>query len=256
MAHDPDDAPATVRRPSVTPTASTPDPARFAQSYEKLLAKAKALSAVDVKPCRAPVAFAARNYCRGFAAVAPYEAKLRVEIHGISFDAVTEGVEVSEALLFAESKVGGASHDEIAKKLERVRELREPMLGTVEILARLGVIPAERTAQIREGSGNFDTAQDGVDLHALFHEFGDLLRGKHPFPEDEIEEIGRLGAWLVEHLPKLSDTGAPVGGDDAENIRDRFWTLLVNRSVLLRKLGYYLFGDSFNDQTPPLLSSE
>ena len=131
------------------------------------------------------------------------------------------------------------------------------MLGTVEILARLGVIPAERTAQIREGSGNFDTAQDGVDLHALFHEYGDVLRGKHPFPEDEIEEIGRLGAWLVEHLPKLNETGAAsTPSDDAENLRDRFWTLLVHRSILLRKLGYYLYGDSFNEHTPPLLSRE
>lgn len=245
-----DEAPLTLRRPSIVERKPAEE-MKLAQAYERCRHKALGIHASNRKPCRAPAVVAAGNYRKGVNSLLRFEEQLRTEVPGISFDLIHEGVDFADALEFAEQQVFSApGKSELQTKLERIRELREPMLGTAEILAKLGVIPPSRTEAIRSGSGNIDTAQDGVDLHNLFVQYGDVLRGKHPFPESEIEEIGALGAWLVEHLPAHGE----VEDDDPEAIRDALWTLLMERSILVRKLGYYLWGDDFINRTPPLLA--
>ena len=60
---------------------------------------------------------------------------------------------------------------------KRARELRDVLLASAEALAKSGVIPARPVAKIREGKGPIDSAQDCVDLSALFLKHAKLFLG-------------------------------------------------------------------------------
>lgn len=228
------------------------------KAYEHFLAMVAKLPAEQVIRCRFDVQAAVFNYGRGLDAILPFAARLRKEVPGISLDAVVEGRDLGYGLIFAAGRVvpepDSDSH-EVAAKLQRLRELRDPALDTAEILAKRKLLPAARVAAVRAGTGNYDTARDGVDLHGLYTEFGPSIAGKHSFSPAEIEELGELGSWLVARLtpPGTTRPAAPAS-TDADDVRNRFWTVFQQRGTDLRKLGYYLFGEEFNDHTPPLLS--
>ncbi|MCA9712325.1 MAG: hypothetical protein KDK70_41195, partial [Myxococcales bacterium] len=62
--------------------------------------------------------------------------------------------------------------------LARATELRALLLGDAEALARRGLVEAERVAELREGRGHLDTANDLVALSALFEEAWPRVAGR------------------------------------------------------------------------------
>ncbi|MGK3983480.1 hypothetical protein WME99_10605 [Sorangium sp. So ce136] len=134
-------------------------------------------------------------------------------------------------------------------------ELREPMLTLAETLAKRGLLPRDVVAEIRAGTGKYDLASDGMALPHLYEEHADALRGKHPFTQEELDQLREASEWLLDTLtPDGARRPAAKQRGEAENVRDRLRTLLVRRYVDLRKIAYYFHGDAFEDVAPKLQS--
>jgi hypothetical protein len=150
-----------------------------------------------------------------------------------------------------------ASTGEIDEKLGVVRALREPMLTTAEVLAGKGLLPMETVVKIRQGTGKYDMASDGEGLSRLFGDHAAAIAGKHPFTQEELERIRSASEWLLDRLTPAGAPRPPAAGKKAfgpEDIRDRFWTLVVKRHSDLRLMGYYRFRDELDLYVPKLQS--
>lgn len=243
----------TGKAPTATPTAKT----TYHACYERFAPQAAALPDRDVEVCRADVRIAFANVKRGVQAACADPARIRKALPELPLDDVLALPDLGRALVFAATRVTAkpASSGEIEAKLKIVIELREPMLTLAETLARRGLLPKDVVAEIRAGSGKYDLASDGMALAHLYEEHAIALRGKHPFSQEEFEQLREASEWLLDTLtPEGARRPAAKQRGEAETMRDRLWTLLVRRYADLRKIGYYFHGDAFEEVTPKLLS--
>jgi hypothetical protein len=185
-------------------------------------------------------------------------AELREALPKIAMKAVLELEDLARALVVAAGKiVTPASTGEIDEKLGVVRALREPMLTTAEVLAGRGILPVDIVAKIRQGTGKYDMASDGEGLARLYRDHAAAIAGKHPFTLEELERIRSASEWLLDRLTPAGAPRPPAAGKKAfgpEDIRDRFWTLVVKRHSDLRLMGYYRFRDELDLYVPKLQS--
>jgi hypothetical protein len=251
-------------------SASKPKPVAAPRTPEEFLAHyrpvASKLPATEVQICRANTRIALANV--RFAIHANFGAagdparparlkEVREALPKIKIKRVLALPNLARALLLAANKATGrpASAGEINEKLAIVSALREPMLTQAETLAGRGIFPKEIVAKIRAGSGKYDIASDGAALVSLYAECAHDAAGKHPFTEEEFAKVREASEWLLE---RLTPTGAkprtPVKQPDAEDMRDRLWTLLVKRYADLRVIAYYFHQDAFEDYAPRLQS--
>ncbi|MGK4002381.1 hypothetical protein WMF31_07150 [Sorangium sp. So ce1036] len=225
--------------------------------YKRFAPEALALPDREVELCRADVRIAFANVKQGVAATCADPARVRRALPELPLDEVLALPDLGRALVFASTRVTArpASNREIEAKLKAVAELREPMLSLAETLARRGLLPRDVVAEIRAGSGKYDMASDGMALAHLYDEHAEALRGKHPFTREEFDLLREASEWLLDNLtPDGARRPAAKQRGEAEAMRDRLWTLLVRRHAHLRKIGYYFFGDAFEDVTPKLQS--
>jgi hypothetical protein len=219
-----------------------------------------------IQSCRADVRLAFANARLGIESVfglpgdpeRPANVKeLKAALPELSVKKVLELPDLGRALMLAAGKVvTTASTGEIEEKLAVVRELRGPMLATAEVLAARGLFAKERVAKIRSGSGKYDLASDGVALVDLYKGSAEAVKGAHPFTDEEIEALRVASEWLVDRLTPggAAAAKAPQKKSDEEDLRDRLWTLMLDRHSDLRAMGYYRFRDAFERQTPKLQS--
>jgi len=238
--------------PRVVPELAQPQDAFL---YYLALAQARPPDVVPMLRAGAAIVF--HNIKLGIAAIGPYAARLRTELPALPIDDVLELPALGLALLFAERQAEGfgTARAELGDKLRELRALREPMLLIAEGLALLGLLPADRVQAIRAGTGPIDAAMDGADLAALYREYAQALAGKHPFTPDMLDEIARLGGWIVQHVtPTGGREAVAAEPSEAEDLRNRFWSIVVERHAHARKAGFYLFGDRLDEMVPPLQS--
>ena len=235
--------------------------ATYRQLYDRYLPAAMALAAEDVEVCRADPRVAFANVRIGVKAVCgtrEQQAFVREHLPEIPLDEVLSLPDVARALLFSLGKVISrtASPKEIEEKVKEISGPREQLLAQAELLAKRGKLDKDRIAQIRSGSGKYDMAKDGVDLVEVFTERWDSLKGLHPFSRDELNRLQAASEWLLENL---TPDGARAevkkkNKNDGADVRDRLWTLLVNRHPYVRKIGFYLYEDELDAHTPKLQS--
>ena len=232
---------------------------------ERFRPAAQKIPAEKVQPCRADVRVAYANIQQGITAVfgEPDNPARKDTIQAIqaalpelSTKRVLELPDLAHALILAAGRVPPpVSSGEIDEKLAVVRELREPVLTMAEVLAHKGLLPHDVVVKIRRGSGKYDTASDGVELYALFKSNAGKLKGMHPFTDEDLERMGAASQWLLDHLtPGGARRKTPLKKSEDEDIRDRLWTMMVNRHGDLRVMGYYKFRDAFEQFTPKLQS--
>ncbi|WP_437593438.1 hypothetical protein [Sorangium sp. So ce1000] len=219
------------------------------------------LPSAEVQVCRADPRLVLVNVKRGVTAVLGAKEQVqavREHLPKMPVKQAQELPDIARALLFAarEALPRVASPKEIEKALSEISGPREELLTQAELFARRGLLDKERVAQIRAGSGKYDTARDGMELAALFTAHAEVLKGLHPFTREEIEKLGRTSEWLLENLTPAgarAETKKREKGP-AEDARDRLWTLIVQRYAHVRKIGYYFHGDEFEQITPRLLA--
>jgi hypothetical protein len=161
------------------------------------------------------------------------------------------------ALDFASGRVPVArlSAGEIDRMLAEGAPWRELMLTYLEVVSHplIGLLPRERVAAVRAGTGKLDKAQDFVALAGLFAEFAAPLAGKHPFAEAEMERLATLGGALVQQLqPGGAPTKTPKRSPEAI-LRDRFGWLVVERYDQLQVLATVALGKRQADDLLPAL---
>ncbi|WP_437737294.1 hypothetical protein [Sorangium sp. So ce1335] len=236
-----------------------------ARSYQALYRQYQRVAAdvpsFEVQVCRADPRLVLVNVKRGVAAVLGTKEQVqavREHLPKIPVKPAQELPDIARALLFAsrEALSRAASPKEIEKALQEISGPREELLTQAELFARRGLLDKERVAQIRAGSGKYDTARDGMELAALFTQHAEALKGLHPFTREEIEKLRRTSEWLLENLTPAGARAEAKRREKgpAEDARDRLWTLIVQRYGHVRKIGYYFHGDDFEQVTPRLLS--
>lgn len=224
-----------------------------AEAYARHVQAARALPDAQVMSCRGEVALVLHNVRLGVLAVQAHEERIKKELPAIPLAELWLLPEIATALVYATDQINGpATKTEIAQKLARLRQIREPMLLIAEGLALYGLLPGERVAAIRAGSGAIDTARDGIALEALYRDHAAALRNKHPFSEAELKEATELGGFLLRSVTPAGGRQPNAAKSEAETLRDRFYTLVVARHALLRKAGFYLFGEAVDEKVPLL----
>jgi hypothetical protein len=84
--------------------------------------------------------------------------------------------------------------------LAEASPLREHLLLSAELLAKMGLLDPRIVAEIRQGTGRLDTAQDLSSLATLFFNAWPTLASKTPFTRADIGRAAKLGAQLLEAL--------------------------------------------------------
>ena len=129
--------------------------------------------------------------------------------------------------------------------LARAVELRGTLLGDAEALARRGLVDTGRVAEIREGRGHLDTANDLVALSALFEEAWPRVEGRTAATSQEIEEAAEHGTTLLVALARRGEPGAAISPSaaDAADLRARAFTALRKSYHQCRRAVGYLRWD-------------
>ena len=142
----------------------------------------------------------------------------------------------------------------VADKLAEARKLRVVLLKTAEALAEAGRLPVEAVEKIRAGHGFLDTANDCVDLAALFRKHRSRVAGLHALTAEQLARAAELGAELVLALkPRLAKAGEDAAAQArAVDARDRLWSLLLEEHRELRRLGAFQWVDEVDAHVPPL----
>ena len=237
-------------------------PVDFVEKYRSLATK---LPEGRVQVCRADVRIAAYNIKLGVESIfgsgedkAEREAKIKSieeQLPRLSTRKALELPGIARALVLTAQKVTPVvSTGEIEAKLAVVAALREPILLAAELLAGKGHLPEADVAKIRAGTGKFDKASDGVALVLLYAQNAAKVAGKHPFTAEDFTTLREASEWLMDRLTPAGAKKVPAARRDDEDLRDRFWTLLVERHPDLRVMGYVLFQEDFDTKVPRLQS--
>lgn len=214
----------------------------------------------EVEPvtCNADPAVVTVNIDAAFRAIEPRLNEIPRILPTIDLGFVLEMPNLARGLSYAAGRViVVASSGEIADKLAVGRRMREPMLLVAEGLAAMpeALLPPERVANIRKGTGPYDTARDLTDLVGLFREFAAEIKHKHPFDEAWLAKAEEIGVWLQQ---AITPSGAAKTVDAASNTaareRDGFWAMIQARDAKLRVIARALFENDADAMVPALLS--
>ncbi|WP_437338945.1 hypothetical protein [Sorangium sp. So ce394] len=151
--------------------------------------------------------------------------------------------------------VATLSAGDIDRMLAEGAPWRELMLTYLEMASHplLGLLPRERVAAVRAGSGKLDKARDFVALPGLFAEFSGALAGKHPFPADKLDLLATLGGALVQQV-RPGNAAAAVPKRTGESIlRDQLAALVAERYDHLQVLAAVALGKRKADELLPAL---
>jgi hypothetical protein len=232
-------------------------------AYRDLLPLAMSLDPTLLEPYPGNIAIARRNLTRGSEAFSKLEEQLKEEVKPERLEAVRQTTRLCLAAEFAvlcvdhlERRTGS----DVPALLVVARLVRRRLLKNAEGAAEYGLVPRERVESIKKGKGPLDNARDCIALAALYREFKENLSGKTPVSEQEVDRSAQLGTRLLSLLKSdnvAESDEAPEEIFNAYQIRDRFWTLLVQQRELLWKLAGLVVGPKeVNEVVPPLLSQE
>ncbi|MBL9003025.1 MAG: hypothetical protein JNJ46_02200 [Myxococcales bacterium] len=228
-----------------------------AAAYSRFLPEAMKLPLSQVVAARLDPQLAFGNVQAAVAAIRPELARIGRELPAVNTHDLESLPDLAAALLHAceRAAIKPVKAEALAQKLAALHALREPMLLVAEGLALLGMLPKERVAQIRAGSGPFDAAQDGVALAELYRAHASALRGKQPFSDAQLTQIETQGQELMQLVtPSGARPAMTAGQTEAIEVRDRLAALLEERYGMLRRVAVYLWGDAAADKVPMLRS--
>ena len=225
------------------------------QAYEHFRPVAEALPSGDLRAFRADASLAYHNVTAGRGALLAIEKRLAVELPTLSLTSLRSLSDLALGVVHAVAQVDRGADGSTAVLLAKARGVRDVLLASAEALAKSGVIPARAVAKIREGKGAIDSAQDCVDLSALFRKYAKEVKGKTAVTSAQMKEAAELGTELLKRLrrkgTKRKDSASVTAAVDT---RDRLWTLLVQRHQEIRRAGMWIWGDEVDAHVPPLQS--
>ena len=226
----------------------------FQQKYTRVVAyfEAHAPPPADAVPGDPTVAMA--NIRRGWVEIAPHLAELRGD-PTVKWELVPMAVDAAEAYLVAVDQIvtEKVTREHLDAARADLQKLREPGLLIARGLALLGHASLERVEAIEAGRGLLDMARDGLSLATFFRELNATAPGTHPFTDERIATMERLGGWILRNVTP-DGTVAPrvVTADQATRNRDLLWAALRQIHSVMRLGAFKVWGERFNDHVPAL----
>lgn len=198
------------------------------------------------------------NIDLGLSALRPRLAELHAKCPVLDIASLLELPALALALIHATDRVPSstASVGEFDAALRRLHPLRGSTLGYLEIAAELELVPAGRVRAIREGSGPLDAARDALAIVALFDEYSEALKARHPFTRSQFTALAETGRWLLSNLTPGGARSVAAARSPEAMLRDRIASMLGRRHDDLRTAGVVIFGIDLVDHfVPPLWSA-
>jgi hypothetical protein len=241
---------------SSSTTASTAPSLKGSQAdYEKFLPAALAIDPAAVVPMRADLQLALHNVQVGVATLAELEAQAK-KLAGTKVSELLVLPNLVLATIFADTQIDRSlPPSELKAMFRRASVLRTLLLTTASSLVAAGLLSKASVDAIKRGSGAPDLARDCVSLGALYVKNAQALRGKHPVKTAEIEEASELGTKLLKAMKSGRARRKPNGAPASADVRDRLWTLVVQRHDALWRAGAYLLGRAVVDEKIPALQA-
>ena len=163
------------------------------------------------------------------------------------------------ALDFATTRVPIAklSAGEIDAMLSEGAPWRELTLKYLEVVSHplLDLLPRERVAKIRAGTGKLDKAEDFVAIPGLFAEYASALDGKHPFAVDRLDLLATLGGTLLQQVTPGNAPMVIAKRTPEALVRDQLAHLVSERFDHLQVLAAVALGKRAADALLPALRS-
>lgn len=222
-----------------------PAPERLSESFDRMLALARALAANEIRPYSLDARLAFWNAREAFKIVVPYLDEIRA-LPRVDAAAIERIPDLAMALLHAVRTISllDPPKRDVAERLSRARRLRYVMLHQAQAAAGLGLIPEGPVERIRRGTGPMDNVEDLLALVTLFQQHRAVLTNKIVVTEDLLVEGEQLGLALQNALRPVD---APRSGKEkaqelaqAIDDRNRIATLLVEAYAELQRAAAYL----------------
>lgn len=194
------------------------------------------------------------NVGRGVDAVRPCLDQIVKSLPLLDVNDFLELPAISLALGFSVNRIFvPASPQEIRTRQQRLRPVRSVTLSYLEIVAELGLVPADPVKHIRANKGPLDEAYDAVAIAVMFQKFEAILAGKHPFTKEALQQLADDGNWLIKQLLPAGATPGKTERNADTVLRDRLWTDLVRRYDALYQAGVAIWGRRGVDEHIPAL---
>jgi hypothetical protein len=244
--------------------ALTPEESQEAEkAYYALLPLAVALDENSLQAFRGGIDFAKYNAIAGYQEIKKLEPNLKDLVKTELIESINRIPAIALAVSFATIKVNNLSkgyESETLSLLEKGRFLRRKLLKSADACAEYEVVPSYLVENIKKGRGSRDVANDCVALASLFREHKAALYGKTPVPDEDIEQSAIIGSKLQAVLKPSGASSSPEPTEaelGAYDLRDRFWTLLVQHRDTAWRLGALVVGEQkVAELVPALLSRE
>lgn len=215
------------------------------RAYQQALERAKALSQEALRRMTVESRLAFVNALDAHAIITAHLEKAR-KLPDADIRAIELLPVFAAALLFAERllSIVVPKKNDHAKRMMRVRQLRQVFLLQAQAAAVLGLVPEEAVERIRAGRGAIDYVEDVVALVALYRQNEAKLAGRTLATPDLLEEGERLAAGLQAELrpvaarPKAKSIDEELA--EAVDMRNRMWTLLHGAHAELQRVATYL----------------
>lgn len=132
--------------------------------------------------------------------------------------------------------MGSRTEDpKLPEKLEEGAKLREGMLLSAETLVHYKLLPAERVAAIRSGTGHLDMANDLSAMAELYTEHWPALVQRTAVTIAEVERAGVLGFELQTLLGERRAESESTEPAERQRTRERAFTLFVKAYEHVRR---------------------
>lgn len=223
-------------------------------AYDAFLVAAMAIEPGFVEECCADVVLAYHNVMRGVENVLGNGAVVVGRLPNVNLVELSMLPRLAQGLVFAalqvERELETAS---FGRLFERAQQLRRKLRKAADALAEAGLLP---NADIDEVwlHAQQDVLDDSQALVALLRRNEARISGRSPVTATELLETEQLTEKLRAMLGRQGD----VSGKGTQTLlkaiemRDRFWTLLVQRYEVLWRCGAWLYGRTVDERVPPL----
>jgi len=146
---------------------------------------------------------------------------------------------------------------DVKTKLARVYQLRKAFLSSLESAATLGLVQSKAVEAILAGTGALDATQDLADSCGLYRANAAALANRTSITPELLDEAEPLSVEVRGLLRPGASKKRPATPEEtaAALVRDRVWTLLVNRYEFARRAAFVVWGTREADEhVPPLMS--
>ena len=213
----------------------------FERIFDHFRGVAEAVPLGRVQPLRADLNLALHNAQQAVTWVDSHREQI-VALPGMDPNSLLELPALVGAALVADRRIERFTSKHVRPVIEEGRALRGALLASADALVAAGILPEEKVKPIHKGRGVMNSATDCVELAMLFRQSPELLAST-PLTPEQVDRCAEVGTALLQLLtPERGKRVTVRARREAILLRDRFWTLAVERAAALLRCAVFLFG--------------